>query len=108
MLWVDLSPPEGDVHVVKAIVPGLEAETATYARIGLRNLAQLLGASWASSATVPPPGAAPIRLPEGEPPAWLHLERIDALVGERYALHREPDRHATAVLLERCGRNAGA
>ena len=41
-LYVDLSPPDGEIRVIKAIVPGLEVETASYGRIGARNLRRML------------------------------------------------------------------
>jgi hypothetical protein len=100
VLWVDLSPPGGEAAVGKAIVPGLEVETASYARCGPRNLARLLerdvGLVGSGS---PPPGAASLLLPEGHEPAWLHVERLRATVGDLYPLYREPGRHVAAKLL---------
>ena len=96
VLWADLSPPGGEIRVVKAIVPGLEVETASYGRIGERNLGRLLErGSPLVGLGAPPAGAAAIHRPAGAPPAWLHRARLDALVGELYALYREPGRHAT-------------
>jgi hypothetical protein len=96
VLWVDLSPPGGEIRVVKVIVPGLEVETASYGRIGERNLRRLLARDLRLAGHgAPPPGAAAIHRPEGSPPAWLDRARLDALVGELYALYREPARHAT-------------
>ena len=42
MLYVDASPQDGGVGIVKAIVPGLEVETMSYYRIGERNTRKLL------------------------------------------------------------------
>ena len=42
MLYVDCSPRDGAVGVVKVIVPGLEVETMSYYRIGERNTRKLL------------------------------------------------------------------
>jgi ribosomal protein S12 methylthiotransferase accessory factor len=95
-LWIDLSPPGGEIRVAKVLVPGLEVETASYGRIGERNLRRLTERdSPLVGFGAPPAGAARIHRPAGLPPAWLHRERLDALVGELYALYREPSRHAT-------------
>jgi len=103
-LWVDLSPPGGEARVTKVVVPGLEVETASYGRIGRRNLRRLLDRdSELVGLGTAPAGAAPILLPEGDPPAWLHLERLRATVRDLYALYREPGRHATSALMARIG-----
>lgn len=105
-LFVDLSPPGGEVRVVKAIVPGLEVETASYARIGARNLRRLLRRGDALAGTEdPPPGARPILLPEGErerfgPEPWLDVAAIDRTVGRLYPLYREPSRHLAALVAD--------
>jgi YcaO-like protein with predicted kinase domain len=99
VLWVDLSPPGGEIRVAKVIVPGLEVETASYGRIGERNLRRLLARdSPLVGHGAPPPGALAVHRPAGARPAWLHRERLDALVGELYALYREPARHATMTV----------
>ena len=96
VLWVDVSPPGGEIRAVKMIVPGLEVETVSYGRIGERNLARLLARESPLVGHGPaPPGAAAIHRAVGARPAWLHRERLDALVGDLYALYREPARHAT-------------
>jgi len=101
-LWVDLSPPGGEAYVTKVIVPGLEVETASYGRIGRRNLRRLLDrGSDLVGLGAPPAGAAPILLPDQDGPAWLHLERLRATVRDLYALYREPGRHATWAARER-------
>jgi ribosomal protein S12 methylthiotransferase accessory factor len=100
VLWVDLSPPGGAVRVTKAIVPGLESETASYGRIGPRNFARLLERDLGLVGHgAPPEGAQPIPFADPEhAPGWLHRARLDELVGGLYALYREPARHATSVL----------
>jgi ribosomal protein S12 methylthiotransferase accessory factor len=103
-LYVDLSPPGGEVRVVKAIVPGLEVETASYARIGARNLRRLLRRDDDMVGTGrPPPGARPILLPgqnreESGPAPWLDAELLQKRVGRLYPLYREPSRHVAALV----------
>ncbi len=59
-------PGSRDVHVVKAIVPGLEVETMSYHRIGERGVRKLMErGSPLAGLGAPPPGAAPVRLPRG-------------------------------------------
>ncbi len=108
ILYVDCSPPDAsDVHVVKAIVPGLEVETMSYYRIGARNLARLLArGSDLVGLGGPSPGTLPILLTDkGREsiggPAWLDPNAVDRLVGPLYALYREPGRHAAALAAER-------
>jgi len=103
-LYVDLSPSGGEVRVVRAIVPGLEVETASYARIGARNLRRLLRRDDDLVGTDgPPPGARPILLPERDreefgPAPWLDVERLERRVGRLYPLYREPTRHVAALV----------
>ena len=108
VLFVDFSPPGArDVHVVKAIVPGLEVETMSYHRIGERGVRKLMerGSPLAGVGT-PPPGAAPVRLPAGAAerlggPAWLNVAEVDRIVGRLYPLYREPEVHSAPIALER-------
>ena len=103
-LYVDLSPPGGDVRVIKAIVPGLEVETGSYARIGARNLRRMLGRDDDLVGTKdPPPGARRVLLPEAEreefgPEPWLNVEALDKKVGRLYPLYREPGHHLPALV----------
>lgn len=105
-LYVDLSPPGGEVRVVKAIVPGLEVETASYARIGARNLRRMLRRDDDLVGTGhPPPGAGRILLPESQreefgPEPWLDVEALNTKVGRLYPLYREPSRHLTALVAD--------
>lgn len=100
VLWVDLSPPGAPLHVVHAIVPGLEVETATYHRVGARNVARLARThpGLANAIAPAPTGARRVRSagPNEAGEAWLHPGRIDAAVGDLYPLYREPDRHVAA------------
>ncbi|MBV9812245.1 MAG: YcaO-like family protein [Acetobacteraceae bacterium] len=105
ILWVDCSPPGGEVRVVKAIVPGLECETMSYGRIGWRGVRRLRERGDALVLDAPRPGAAPVRLrPEDEAraggPAWFDPEAADRIVGELYPLYREPGPFAAQLLLE--------
>ncbi len=96
VLWVDFTAGAGPgCRSLKAIVPGLEVETATYHRCGERNLRRLEPRGLAGRGDVPP-GAKPLPAVRG---AWLATDRIDALVGELYPLYREPDRHVAGKVL---------
>ncbi len=108
ILFVDFSPPGArDVHVVKAIVPGLEVETMSYHRIGERGVRKLLArGSPLVGLGAPPPGARPVRLPAGAAerlggPAWLDVAAVDRIVGPLYPLYREPEVHSAPIALER-------
>ncbi len=104
VLFVDFSPPGGGISVVKTIVPGLEVETASYGRIGARNLRRLLDCDDGLAGTGdPPPGGRKVLLPESEResfPAgpWLDVEALDEKVGRLYPLYREPSRHLAALV----------
>jgi ribosomal protein S12 methylthiotransferase accessory factor len=105
-LYVDLSPPGGEVRVVRAIVPGLEVETASYGRIGARNLRRMLRRDDGLLGThTPPPGAERILLPEEHreefgPEPWLDVETLNRRVGRLYPLYREPSRHVAALVAD--------
>ncbi len=108
ILFVDFSPAAATgVHVVKAIVAGLEVETMSYHRIGLRGVRKLLErGSPLAGLGPPPPGAAPVRLPPGAAeqlggPAWLDVAEVDRLVGRLYPLYREPEVHSAPIARER-------
>ncbi len=103
VLVVDLTPP-GDhgVHVLKAIVPGLEVETVSYGRCGARNLDRLLERDLGLVGTSkPPPTAVRLPLPErdGRTGAWLDPAALRRVVGDLYPLYREPARHVAALAL---------
>lgn len=103
LLYLELSSPEAQAQgmtAVKAVVPGLEVETVSYARLGARNLTRLLGRdSPLVGLGKPSAEAAPIRLiAEAEAafgaPAWLDLAALERLADPLYPLYREPSRHA--------------
>ncbi len=107
ILYFDFSPPHAPgVHVVKAVVPGLEVETMSYHRIGERGVRKLLErGSPLVGLGAPPPGAAPVRLPAGATerlggPAWLDVAEVDRVVGRLYPLYREPEVHSAPISME--------
>jgi len=108
ILYFDYSPPHAPgVHVVKAVVPGLEVETMSYHRIGERGVRKLLErGSPLAGLGAPPSGAAPVRLPSGAAerlggPAWLDVAAVDRIVGGLYPLYREPEVHSAPIAMER-------
>jgi len=105
VLYVDASPPGGEVYARKVIVPGLEVETMSYYRIGERGVRKLreLGSPLVGQGPAPD-GALPIRLtPEATErlggPVWLDPRAVDRAVGEHYPLYREPSAHAAQVAI---------
>ena len=105
VLYLDFSPdPTSGVHVVKAIVPGLEVETMSYGRIGERNTRRLLDAgSDLVGLGTPPDGARIIPLTAaayarlgGRP--WLDWPAVLRTVGTLYPLYREPGRHSAPMV----------
>lgn len=114
VLYVDFSPRGGEdgVHVVHAIVPGLEVETASYGRIGARNLRRLLERD-SDLVGLGDPSRGRLRarripLPAREEeklggPAWFDYEALERAVGRLYPLYREPGRHVSALAAEERG-----
>ncbi len=103
LLYLELASPQAHEHgvtAVKAVVPGLEVETLSYARLSARNLTRLLARdSPLVGLGAPPAGAAPVRLSAGAEasfgsPAWLDFTALERLAGPLYPLYREPSRHA--------------
>ena len=108
VLFLDWSPPGVDgVHVVKAVVPGLEVETMSYHRIGERGVRKLMErGSRLAGLGAPPPGAAPVRMPADAAsrlggPAWLDVAEVDRIVGRLYPLYREPEVHSAPIAMEK-------
>ena len=121
VLVLDLQPPDGvsapGVHAVKALAvgrdgTGLEVETMSYGRLGERGVRRLLDhpALPEPLATVVerPPGTdwAPVPLPAASErrlggPAWFDRSAADRVVGDLYALYREPGRHLAPLAMER-------
>ena len=110
VLFIDASPPGGDIAVAKVIVPGLEVETMSYSRIGERNTRKLLERDsplirfGAESDTL-----RPVRLTEaalerlrpitnGRPPLF-DVAEAERVVGPLYPLYREPEAHHVALRL---------
>ena len=110
VLYVDGSPPGGDVAVAKVIVPGLEVETMSYGRIGERNTRKLLerdsplirfGDESETRRPIRLTDAATERL---RPLTGGRTPLFDAAVAERivgplYPLYREPEAHHVALRL---------
>lgn len=102
ILYVDMSPADGAVSVVKVIVPGMEVETMSYYRIGERNTAKLIERDsplirfGEASETL-----RPVRLTNkararfgGQP--LFDTALADRIVGPLYPLYREPEAHHVA------------
>ncbi|WP_375419699.1 YcaO-like family protein [uncultured Sphingomonas sp.] len=103
ILYVDMSPPDRAVTVVKVIVPGMEVETMSYYRIGARNAEKLLAMdSPLIGFGEPTEIMRAIRLtPEDEERLGRPLfdtVAADAIVGSLYPLYREPEAHHVAAL----------
>jgi ribosomal protein S12 methylthiotransferase accessory factor len=104
---VDLQPSRGEAVAAKVVVPGLEAETMSYGRIGERGVRRLLDRGDAPGAGLAVVGADPggwaqVHLTaEAEErlggPAWFDRAGADRVVGALYALYREPGRHVAAL-----------
>lgn len=102
VLYVDMSPPDAPLATVKVIVPGLEVETMSYARIGERNVAKLLQRDTGLVGFGECNGERlPVRLtPEaigrlGDVP-WFDVGRAAEIVGPLYPMYREPEAHHLA------------
>ncbi|WP_277970774.1 YcaO-like family protein [Sphingomonas echinoides] len=107
VLYVDMSPADRAISVVKVIVPGMEVETMSYYRIGARNTEKLLalesplirfGADESQTLRR-------IRLTPADAERLGHplfdTAAADALVGPLYPLYREPEAHHVAFARER-------
>ena len=101
-LYVDLSPPDRAIAVVKAITPGLEVETMSYHRIGERNAAKLIARDHPlvrfgeASDTLKPVRLTPQACARlgGQP--LFDTALADRIVGPLYPLYREPEAHHVA------------
>lgn len=105
--YAQFTPPDADVCVLKAVVPGLEVETMTYGRIGARNLKRLLERDSplvGLGRDTMPATARPIVLTETAraqfPDAWFDGAQLDAIIGDLYPLYREPGRHVLGFMEE--------
>lgn len=103
VLVVDMAPADSPIATVKVIVPGLEVETMSYARIGERNTRKLLDRDLGLVGFGPTSETRrPVRLTEeavarlgGQP--WFDVARAAELVGPLYPLYREPEAHHVAA-----------
>ncbi len=102
VLFVDMSPPDRSIAVVKVIVPRMEVETMSYHRIGERNVAKLQALdSPLIRFGAPTEALRPVRLtPEacdrlgGQP--LFDTALAAEQVGPLYPLYREPEAHHVA------------
>jgi ribosomal protein S12 methylthiotransferase accessory factor len=106
IIYVDCSPEGSPVKVVKTIVPGLEAETMSYHRIGWRGVRRLRERRDPLLLDAPAEGAQRVRLrPEDEVrcggPAWLDTALADRLVGGLYPMYRESGPFSAQLMLQR-------
>lgn len=90
-------------HAVKVLVPGMEVETMSYARIGERGVRKLMERNHPMAGVGPLPhrGARPVHLTAEAHerlggPAWFDVVNARQTVGALYPLYREPDRHTLA------------
>ena len=102
-LYVDLSPPDRAIAVVKVITPGLEVETMSYHRIGERNARKLIERDHPlirfgePSATLRPVRLTPDALDRFGGQPLFDTALADAIVGPLYPLYREPEAHHVAA-----------
>ncbi|WP_425228410.1 YcaO-like family protein [Sphingomonas sp.] len=102
ILYVDMSPADRSIAVVKVVVPGMEVETMSYYRVGERNAAKLLAADSPLAGIGAGAGARrAVRLTEAAEarlggPVWFDTAAADAVVGPLYPLYREPEAHHVA------------
>ncbi len=99
---------DGPVRAAKVLVPTLEVETLSYARIGERVARRLLERDDALVGRGAPdrsagPGRRAVRLTAAATerlggPVWFDVEAAERAVGPLYSLYREPRRHAVARL----------
>lgn len=95
IVYVDCSPPGGEVRAVKVVVPGLEAEIMSYGRIGWRGVRRLRDRDDPLIVGRARDGARRVLMrPEDEEraggPAWFDAALAERIVGPLYPLYREP------------------
>ena len=108
ILWVDCSPPNSPVKVVKTLVPGLESETMSYHRIGWRGVRRLRERADPLLLDAARDGAQPVMLlPEDDAraggPAWFDVALADRIVGSLYPLYRESGPFSAQLLRKKRG-----
>jgi ribosomal protein S12 methylthiotransferase accessory factor len=104
VLYIDCSPADYAVRVVKVIVPGLESETMSYHRIGWRGVRRLRDRSDPLVLNAPAPGAKRVLLrPQDEAraggPAWFDAALADRIVGSLYPMYRETGTFSAQLVL---------
>lgn len=107
VLYVDCSPRDRSVGVVKVVVPGLEVETMSYYRIGERNTRKLMERdSPLIRFGEPSETLRPVRLTRealdrlGGRQPLLDTAAVDRAVGPLYPLYREPESHHVAQIMQ--------
>lgn len=105
VLYVDCSPPDRSIAVVKVIVPGLEVETMSYHRLGARNAHRLLARDHPLICFGEPTATRrPVRMPAADlatfkAPPLFDTALADRIVGPLYPLYREPEAHHVAWVM---------
>ncbi|MFC7736986.1 YcaO-like family protein [Roseomonas sp. GCM10028921] len=104
VLYIDCSPPDRSVRVVRVIVPGLESETMSYHRIGWRGVRRLRDRDDPLVLDAPKEGAKRVLLrPEDEAraggPAWFDAALADRIVGRLYPMYRETGTFSAQLVL---------
>lgn len=102
ILYVDMSPADRAISVVKVIVPGMEVETMSYYRIGARNTEKLLAldSPLIRFGDAETQDVRRIRLTPADAERLGHplfdTAAAERLVGPLYPLYREPEAHHVA------------
>ncbi|MGB3775168.1 MAG: YcaO-like family protein [Leeuwenhoekiella sp.] len=99
------TPAGHPIQVVRAIVPGIEMEFASYHRIGARGVQRLQERKDPLLSTVSGPGKKRIRLTAEKEKElggrfWLDTETLDEKINELYPLYREPNAHSAMYALK--------
>ena len=99
------TPKGNPIQVVRAIVPGIEMEFASYHRIGHRGVKRLLDRGDHMISKVSGEGKKRIILTKEREKElggrfWLDTQKLDELVGDLYPLYREPSAHTAMYALE--------
>ncbi len=103
VLYVDSSPVDAPISVVKVIVPGLEVETMSYHRIGERNARKLIERDHplirfgSPSDTLKPVRLTPEALERFGGQPLFDTALATRIVGPLYPLYREPEAHHVAA-----------
>ena len=106
ILYVDCSPPDGAISVVKTVVPGLESETMSYHRIGWRGVRRLRERGDPLVRPAAGAGLERVRLrPADEQraggPAWFDMALAAKMVEALYPLYRESSVLSAQLYLQR-------